>query len=92
MNAGQRRKFARRVWGDHFRWPLGTRVEVLPGHHSPEAVGLIGKISKHGRPCTHRVNCIVDFAQPVMDRTFGTPPGARFGHYVDFRNLRKVSR
>lgn len=86
MNAHQRRKHARRVWGDHFRWPLGTPVIVKPGHHSPEAVGMVGRVAKHGKPCKHRVNCIVDFPRPVTDLMFGA---ARFSHYVDFRNLRR---
>lgn len=86
-NAHQRRKHERRVWGDHFRWPLGTQVVVQPGHHSPAAVGLIGLVAKHGQPCTHRVDCIVDFSAPVVDVTFGA---ARFSHYVEFRRLRRV--
>jgi hypothetical protein len=86
-NAKQRRAFKRRVWSDHHRWPLGTPVVIQPGHHSPEAVGLVGKVNKHGSPCTHRVNCIVVFDRPVMDLTFGA---ARYGHYVDFRRLRRV--
>lgn len=87
MNAHQRRTHKRRVWGDHFRWPLGTVVVVQPGHHSAAAVGLTGKVCKHGRPCKHRVNCIVEFSAPVADTTYGAP---RYVHYVDFRHLRAV--
>lgn len=86
MNSRQRRKLKRRVWRDHFLWPLGTLVVVQPGHHSPAAVGLVGKVGKHGYPCTHRVNCIVDFERPAYDTTFGAE---RFGHYVEFRHLRR---
>lgn len=87
MNAAQRRKFKRRIRADHRRWPLGTPVVIQPGHHSPDAVGLVGKVAKHGYPCTHRVDCIVDFPQPVEDLTFGA---ARYGHYVQFRHLRRA--
>lgn len=87
MNAGQRRKHARRVLADHFRWPLKTVVVIQAGHHSQDAVGLTGRIAKHGYPCTHKVNCIVDFERPVMDVTYGAK---RFGHYVDFKHLRRA--
>ena len=87
MNAHQRRKDARKVWSDHFRWPLGTLVKVQPGHHSPAAIGRTGKVGKHGYPCTHQVDCIVAVPEVVMDETFGSP---RFGHYVKFKHLRKV--
>ncbi|WP_159053730.1 hypothetical protein [Variovorax sp. PMC12] len=88
MNAAQRRKHCRRVWGDHFRWPLGMPVIVKPGHHSPAAVGLVGRVVKHGRPCTHRVDCIVQFPEVVPDMT--CEGVARYGHYVKFRHLRKT--
>lgn len=87
MNAHQRRKDARKVWRDHFLWPLGTPVKVQLGHHSPAAIGRVGKVHKHGRPCTHRVDCIVEFTAVVMDETCGV---ARFCHYVQFKHLRKV--
>jgi len=89
MNAAQRRKHARRVWGDHFRWPLGTRVVIQRGHHTPEVVGMAARVAKHGYPCVHRVNCIVDFPQPMHDRTFGA---ARFAQYVQFQHLKKASK
>lgn len=76
-----------RVGRDHKRWPLGTTVEILPGHHSPGAVGLVGKVSKHGYPCRSGVDCIVDFPAPVLDLQFGAP---RYSHYVDFRHLRRL--
>lgn len=88
MNARQRRKYSRRVWGDHHRWPLGTVVVVKPGHCSPAAVGMRGTVSKHGYPCTHKVDCIVDFPVIVEDLTAG---GARYGHYVKFKHLRWAS-
>jgi hypothetical protein len=87
MNARQRRKARRTIEGDHFRWPLGTPVIVRGGHHSPGAVGLVGRVGKHGYPCRDGKNCIVDFPEPVVDRTFGT---ARYGHYVDYKHLRKA--
>jgi hypothetical protein len=87
MNAAQRRTHRRRVRGDHHRWPLGTLVVIQSGHHSPQAIGLVARVAKHGQPCTHRVDCIVDFPEPVMDVTFGA---ARYGHYVEFRRLRRV--
>lgn len=87
MNSYQRRKAGRLVLGDHFRWPLGTTVLVRRGHHSPAAVGLIGRVIKHGYPCRSRDNCIVEFATPVMDMTFGAE---RFGHYVAFCHLSKA--
>jgi hypothetical protein len=87
MNARQRRANERRIKGDHFRWPLGTLVVVRAGHHSPAAVGLAGKVNKHGYPCRPGANCIVVFETPVPDLTFGA---ARFGHYVDFRYLRRA--
>ena len=90
MNAHQRRKYKRRVWSDHHRWPLGTLVQVLPGHHSPDAVGLVGKVSKHGYPCEHRVNCIVEFGAPVVDVRFCDT--ARYCHYVDFKNIQKAHK
>lgn len=76
-----------RVRRDHRRWPLGTRVLILPGHHSPEAVGILARVGKHGYPCKPGVNCIVDFPHPVMDVSFGAP---RYSHYVAFRHLQKV--
>jgi len=87
MNAAQRRKYARRASGDHFHWPLGTLVMVQSGHHSPAAVDMVGKVGKHGYPCRSRIDCIVDFATPVMDATFGA---ARFSHYTKFRHLRRL--
>lgn len=91
MNAAQRRNKARACLRDHFRWPLGTLVKVLPGHHSPAAVGLTGRVNKHGYPCTDGVNCLVAFPEPVMDLTFSrADPTARFCHYVEYRHLRKV--
>lgn len=91
MNSKQRRAKIRLIKKDHFRWPLGTPVKVLPGHHSPAAVGLIGKVGKHGYPCADGVNCIVDFPKPVLDLTFSrSDPTARFSHYIDYKYLKKV--
>jgi len=75
---------------DHKRWPLGTRVIILRGHHSPAAVGLIGKVHKHGSPCNDGVDCSVAFAFPVPDLTFGNPPNARYCHYVDYVNMERL--
>lgn len=85
-NAHDRRRAKRVIKGDHRRWPLGTPVIVRAGHHSPEAVGLQGKVGKHGYPCTDGINCIVDFPVPVFDHTFGA---ARYGHYVEYRHLQR---
>jgi hypothetical protein len=87
MNAKQRRAQERAINRDHFRWPLGTAVTVLGGHHSPAAVGMTGKVGKHGYPCKDGFNCIVDFPEPVVDTTFGHV--ARFGHYIKYKHLRK---
>jgi len=89
MNAHQRRKDKRKVWHDHFRWPLGTRVQILPGHHTPEVVGMTATVLKHGYPCQHRVNCLIQFPHPVIDRS-APEPFERFAHYVEFKHLRKV--
>lgn len=88
MNAHQRRKFGRRIRRDHFRWPLGTQVKVMPGHHSERAVGLTGRVFKHGHPCKEGRDCIVEFPHPVLDVTFGNT--ARFCHYVRFKHLARV--
>jgi hypothetical protein len=89
MNAHQRRTYRRRVKKDHRFWPLGTTVRVKPGHHSPEAVGEIGHVFKHGYPCKSGVNCIVDFFSPIYDTTYG---GSRYAHYVDFQHLEVINK
>ena len=94
-NAKQRRENKRIIKGNHFRWPLGTTVIVLGGHHSPEAVGLKGKVNKHGFPCGND-ECMVEFDHAVTDVTFKAEgdrePTARFCHYVKFKHLRKVKQ
>ncbi len=88
MNSRQRRACARRVWGDHYRWPLGTVVIVKAGHHSADAVGLQGSVMKHGFPCVHKRDCIVEFDHGVADATCYDVK--RSGHYVQFRHLKRV--
>jgi hypothetical protein len=87
MNAHQRRAAKRIIKGDHFRWPLGTVIIVRAGHHSPDAVGLKGRVNKHGYPCKDGKDCCVEFERPIPDVTFGA---ARFCHYVDYKHLRRV--
>lgn len=60
---------------------------VQPGHHTPEVVGLIGRVAKHGYPCRHRVECLVEFPQPVFDKTFAAE---RFCHYIRFKDIKKL--
>lgn len=87
-NARQQRRAKRQIKTDHFRWPLGTPVLVRAGHHSPAAVGMQGRVAKHGYPCTDGTNCIVDFPRPVEDKTFGA---ARYAHYIDYRHLQRLT-
>lgn len=54
-------------------------------------MGLIGKVSKHGYPCTDGINCNVEFDHPVIDHTFSPfEPSPRYCHYVDYKHLVKV--
>lgn len=87
-NAKDQRRARRQIKADHHKWPLGTPVRVLGGHRSPAAVGLVGKVGKHGYPCTDGVDCIVDFPEPVPDVDLGG--SARYAHYIEYRHLRKV--